>query len=95
MRESAPRGLKALSALLDLDGDEVRGVADHTPGVRLFGVHQHPAPQGEGHHGVLEVTLLIVHLGVSFRRTMKRDTSYQWGFHPQSFRVRDNYKTIS
>jgi hypothetical protein len=37
---------------------------------------------------VLEVSVLVVHPGVSFRDAMKRDASYSQGFSPsQSSRV--------
>jgi len=62
--------IQALSSGLPVvpERHEIGRMADHgIAGARGPGVHQHPAPQGKGHHGMLQVLVSVVHGGVSFR----------------------------
>ena len=73
-----------LVALAKPDGHEIRRVADHAVAgpVAVLGIHQHPAQQGKGHHGMLQVAVSIFHRASPFALAMKRDTSCFSGVSP-------------
>jgi hypothetical protein len=58
-----------------------------TCAIHILCVYQHAAKKGEGHHGVLQLTVLVVH-SVSFQLNEKENTLAFWDSHPvKSVRV--------